>query len=58
MSGTRTDALLTQLNMTETQYALARRGQIINGEGIDIEEELMTYYPLQGHQAHVQEVLF
>jgi len=45
---TRTNVLLAQMTMTETQYALATRTGILNAEGIDVDQELITYYPKEG----------
>jgi hypothetical protein len=50
----RTNVLLAKLTMTETQYALATQNKVIDDEGIDLEQELLNYYPSQGLQAHVR----
>jgi len=53
----RTMVVLAMLSMSPEQYAVAVRTGVLNDEGIDREQELTTYYPLEGRQWHIESQL-
>jgi hypothetical protein len=55
---TRVNVVLAKLTMSAIQFATATRGRALDADGIEFEEELLTYYPREGEAAHKEAGLF
>ena len=43
--------------MSDMEYQVAVRTGVLNDEGIDLQNELMAYYPREARQMHIQSEL-